>query len=156
MIQMFPITSEDAPLLAHVHAMSGSLPWTTSEFLPLLQNPFSKGWIARAEGEAIGFIMVSLIPPEAEILNLAVVKEWWGKSVGQKLLRYFLVTCHNYIKSVFLEVDCKNRPALHIYQKEGFYQVGKRPNYYPYPSGNFSDALILRRETPSLFSSFPS
>lgn len=146
MIQISAITYQDAPLLASIHAMSMYPSWTESEFLTLLQNPSYRGWLAVVEGVVVGFIMVSLIPPDAEILTFAVVPEWRRQQVGQRLLLHFLATCQQCIKSVFLEVDYNNESAIHLYKKVGFHQVGIRKNYYQYSSGDFSDALILQLE----------
>jgi ribosomal-protein-alanine N-acetyltransferase len=42
-----------------------------------------------------------------------------------------------------LEVRESNAPAIALYEKLGFRQVGKRPRYYEKPR---EDALILRKE----------
>jgi ribosomal-protein-alanine N-acetyltransferase len=41
-----------------------------------------------------------------------------------------------------LEVRASNDPAKALYEKLGFIQVGRRPNYYRNPK---EDALILRK-----------
>jgi ribosomal-protein-alanine N-acetyltransferase len=47
-------------------------------------------------------------------------------------------------RSVFLEVDEGNVPAMRLYQRAGFREVGRREAYYP--AGRGSAALILRRD----------
>ena len=47
-------------------------------------------------------------------------------------------------RSVFLEVDEGNVPALRLYRRAGFREVGRRESYYPASRG--SAALILRRD----------
>ena len=42
-----------------------------------------------------------------------------------------------------LEVRASNAPAIALYEKLGFSQVGRRPKYYRNPR---EDALILRKE----------
>ena len=42
-----------------------------------------------------------------------------------------------------LEVRASNAPAICLYEKLGFRQVGRRPNYYSHPK---EDGLILRKE----------
>ena len=44
--------------------------------------------------------------------------------------------------SLTLEVRASNDPAKALYEKLGFLQVGKRPNYYRNPK---EDALILKK-----------
>jgi ribosomal-protein-alanine N-acetyltransferase len=52
---------------------------------------------------------------------------------------------------MFLEVGEDNAPALRLYAKAGFREVGKRPGYYPHGTSAAGgrgavSALILRRE----------
>ena len=44
--------------------------------------------------------------------------------------------------TVMLEVRPSNEPALGLYQKHGFNEIGVRRNYYPANEGR-EDALIL-------------
>jgi [ribosomal protein S18]-alanine N-acetyltransferase len=48
------------------------------------------------------------------------------------------------VRKVFLEVDEGNAPALRLYSRAGFEQVGRRPGYYANSEGSAS-ALVLRR-----------
>jgi len=47
-------------------------------------------------------------------------------------------------RTVFLEVDANNAPALRLYERAGFRRIGRREGYYP--AGRGSAALILRRD----------
>ena len=49
---------------------------------------------------------------------------------------------------VFLEVRQGN-PALALYLRVGFLQVGQRENYYRGKSGDYFNALTLRHEIAS-------
>ena len=49
-------------------------------------------------------------------------------------------------RAVFLEVDEYNQPAIKLYERAGFHEVGRRPNYYPGPDGKPATALVLRRD----------
>ena len=54
---------------------------------------------------------------------------------GRGLARNFCIAsaaaCRRWRRAVFLEVDETNRPALRLYRRAGFREVGRRPNYYP-------------------------
>jgi ribosomal-protein-alanine N-acetyltransferase len=43
---------------------------------------------------------------------------------------------------IFLEVEEGNRPALRLYARAGFTEVGRRPGYY----AGGAAALVLRRD----------
>ncbi len=49
-------------------------------------------------------------------------------------------------RTVFLEVDENNEPALRLYHRAGFREVSRRPNYYPGAEGKAAAALVLRRD----------
>jgi ribosomal-protein-alanine N-acetyltransferase len=47
--------------------------------------------------------------------------------------------------SIFLEVRVSNMPAIHLYDKLGFNEIGLRRDYYPDSNGR-EDALVLAYE----------
>jgi ribosomal-protein-alanine N-acetyltransferase len=50
------------------------------------------------------------------------------------------------VRTVFLEVDETNTPAIRLYRRAGFGEVGRRPNYYATPGAKPAAALVLRRD----------
>ena len=46
------------------------------------------------------------------------------------------------LNSIFLEVHFSNFPALSLYRKKGFQEVGRRKNYFQTPKG---DAILLKK-----------
>jgi ribosomal-protein-alanine N-acetyltransferase len=49
-------------------------------------------------------------------------------------------------RAVFLEVDEHNKPAIKLYERAGFREISRRPNYYPLTGGKTATALVLRRD----------
>ena len=49
-------------------------------------------------------------------------------------------------RAVFLEVDEHNAAAIRLYDRAGFREISRRPNYYPGPGGKAAAALVLRRD----------
>jgi len=49
-------------------------------------------------------------------------------------------------RAVFLEVDEHNKAAIRLYDRAGFREISRRPNYYPGAGGKAVAALVLRRD----------
>jgi ribosomal-protein-alanine N-acetyltransferase len=49
-------------------------------------------------------------------------------------------------RAVLLEVDEHNTAAIRLYDRAGFREISRRPNYYPGPGGKAVTALVLRRD----------
>lgn len=134
----------DASILAEIHKQSMNVSWSEQEFLTLLQIPAHGGWLAIANDQAVGFIMVSLLPPDAEILTFCILPEWRNQQIGQKLLQHFLTYCQHQSHNIFLEVAEDNQPAINLYIKCGFKQIRIRKNYYHSPSKAPTNAIVMR------------
>jgi len=94
-----------------------------------------------------GFVMSRIAAGEAEILSIAVVASRKGRGLAGRLLRHHLGRLAAVaVRTVFLEVDEDNVPALRLYRRAGFREVGRRAGYYPPQGGKASNALILRRD----------
>lgn len=112
---------------------------------PGSQSPVP-GLAAAENSIIIGLAGFWLMADEAHVSTIAVQPEWRGLGLGEWLLLHLLKTSQALGAVVAtLEVRPSNHPALALYQKYGFEQVGRRPRYY---SDNDEDALILT--TPAL------
>ena len=84
---------------------------------------------------------------EAEVLSVAVAQARRGRGLARTLLDLHLRRLAGFgVRAVFLEVDEQNRPALRLYARAGFREVGRRPNYYSDDGGTATNALVLRRD----------
>jgi [ribosomal protein S18]-alanine N-acetyltransferase len=91
--------------------------------------------------------MSRLVEDEAEILSVAVAGRERGRGLAHRLLDLHLRRLAGLAaRTVFLEVDEHNVPALRLYQRAGFREVSRRPNYYPGEDGKAAAALVLRRD----------
>ncbi|MFH1684096.1 MAG: ribosomal protein S18-alanine N-acetyltransferase [Candidatus Margulisiibacteriota bacterium] len=95
--------------------------------------------VAKDEGKVLGYIGIEEISGERHIINMAVHPESRRKGVGKKLIERIL----NKKDVFFLEVRVLNEPAVKLYEKYGFKNVGLRKKYY---QDNGEDAIIMRRE----------
>jgi ribosomal-protein-alanine N-acetyltransferase len=89
----------------------------------------------------IGFIGVWMLPDEAHIVTVAVRDSHRRKGIGELLLICAIEQAQAKGQGlVTLECRVTNEPALALYDKYGFEQVGLRPRYY---SDNHEDAYVL-------------
>ena len=78
------------------------------------------------------------------MIDVGVLSEYRKRGIGKGLLEaVFQYMREKGIGVLSLEVREDNTPALRLYEKLGFCQVGRRPRYYQKPR---EDALILRKE----------
>ncbi|MBR5534384.1 MAG: GNAT family N-acetyltransferase, partial [Ruminiclostridium sp.] len=63
--------------------------------------------------------------------------------LADRLLDVFIRFGQANLAFLTLEVRPSNTPAVALYEKNGFKEVGRRPNYYDNPK---EDALLLTRE----------
>lgn len=87
-----------------------------------------------------GFLIASMVPPEAEVILIGVAPSARRQGKAQELLR----ALRDHADTVFLEVAEDNDAAHALYTKLGFQTVGRRPNYYTSKSGDKTHALIMR------------
>lgn len=114
--------------------------WSYNILKQELENGKSKYFVVKQENEIVGFAGIMLIIDEVNIMNIVVKKDKRNLGIGSSLLeeiiRYSKI--HN-ATSITLEVNEKNIPAIKLYEKYGFKQVGLRKKYY----NNEDNAILM-------------
>ncbi len=137
----------DAAAIAALHAASFRRGWSEQEVDGLLLDRQVITHRAMTRGALTGFIMSRQAADEAEILSVAVARRQQGRGIARQLLNLHLRRLAGLgTGTVFLEVDEDNKAALKLYERAGFHQISRRPNYYPLPGGKTATALLLRRD----------
>ena len=89
-----------------------------------------------SNNEIVGFAGIKIFIDEADIMNIVVKKSYRNKGIGSLLLENLLLLCNkSNLKSLSLEVNEKNIPAINLYKKFGFKNIGIRKNYYKDENG---------------------
>ena len=117
--------------------------WSENSIASELNNPLSYWLVAEVDGEVAGYVGSQSVLDAADMMNLAVSPKYRKQGIGQALVENLVQHLQqNNVIALLLEVRVSNAPAIALYEKLGFIQVGRRPNYYHNPR---EDALILRK-----------
>ncbi|WP_237152708.1 ribosomal protein S18-alanine N-acetyltransferase [Oryzibacter oryziterrae] len=142
----------DADDLAEIHASSFHKGWAAAEIESLLSDSRVRAVVAKrgspfGSRRPVGFALIRAAGDEAEVLTIAVHPRQRGKGLGRKLMEDAMRRLYfDRIGAVFLEVDEGNVPALALYRRLGFQEVGRRKNYYATGVGTTSNALVMRAD----------
>ena len=144
MIEIKRMDQTHVSQIAELERICFSDPWSVSAFEYELKNPLSV-WLVAAEGDQVaGYVGSQTVIDESDMMNIAVAPAYRRQGIAEKLISMLIVQLKERgSNSLTLEVRASNIPAIGLYQKLGFSQVGRRPNYYRNPK---EDALILRKE----------
>ena len=140
------VTADDASTLADIHAGAFCDSWSAFEITALIRGAGAFGFLARRDSEVAGFIVCRRIVDEAEILTLATAPARRRCGVASELMDSASAhAARRGALKMFLEVAEDNCPALALYRRLGFEQVGLRLGYYSRPGGAIA-ALVMRRD----------
>lgn len=136
----------DAAELARLHGDLFDDPWSAESIERLLSHPGSISLIARAGQplKAAGFVIGQVAADEAELLSVAVGKDWQRKGIGRDLVQAIGRAAKNAgARKLHLEVAADNTAALALYEKLQFTVTGRRKAYYERPGAEAQDAITL-------------
>lgn len=114
--------------------------WNASILESELKNTLSKYIVAKIETEIVGFAGVIDTLDQFEITNIVVKKKFRNNGIGNALLIELIKLAKTNNKDkIILEVNNTNKPAIKLYEKNGFKNIGFRKKYY----NNTDDANIM-------------
>ena len=130
--------------VAALEALCFSDPWSENSVASELRNPLAL-WLVAVEGDCVaGYVGSQTVMGETDMMNIAVHPDFRRRGVAEALVNALTVELKRMeSKCLTLEVRASNEAAKKLYDKLGFSQIGRRPNYYRHPR---EDALILRKE----------
>ena len=140
--------TEDVPQVALLEKQIFSRPWSVDSFEKALTYPEQILLVAEetaGEEKVIhGYSILFAAADQADVSNIAVDPAFRGQKIGDALMREMLNRAKEKgVREVFLEVRESNAPAIGLYQKYGFSQIGVRKAYYEEPR---EDALLMKKE----------
>lgn len=141
-----PATHAHAERLASIHAGAFARPWTAEEFESFLADQAVRidGLFLGRDRQPSGFVVSRATLDEAEILSVALARGARGRGHSRSLLSHHLQSlAYAGVKTVHLEVEEGNVPALALYRRLGFEASGRRPGYYARPDGTRASAWSM-------------
>ena len=135
-INIYDMTLEDIDSLKDSLIVDFDDFWTFDVLKSEILSNNSKYIVIKNDSEILGFAGIKIILDEADIMNIVVKKSERNNHIGSFLLENLInlskkLNC----KSLSLEVNEENIPAISLYKKFGFEQVGFRKNYYKNKNG---------------------
>lgn len=118
-------------------------PWGRGVFESCFRDGYQAS-VLESEDGIVGYGIVLAVMEEGHVLNFCIAKEHQRQGNGVFLLREILDRAiKGGVKQFVIEVRPSNLPALSLYKKQGFRQVGLRKGYYPARGQQREDALVL-------------
>jgi [ribosomal protein S18]-alanine N-acetyltransferase len=144
-VQVRPAIAADIPRIMQLErGIREAAHWTKEHYEALFAQSPSPRLALVIEDEKLlhAFLVGIRIAIDWEIENILVAAAMRRQGYASQLMGTFLDTARREgAKSVFLGVRESNHAARCLYEKLGFRQMGRRPQYYRNPE---EDALTLR------------
>lgn len=141
---ILPMNESHVRGVAELEKLCFSAPWSERSVAAELRSEWSLWLVEEREGRVVGYVGSQSCPPEADVMNVAVSPDYRRQGIGESLMVALGETlAQKGIESLTLEVRASNEAAISLYDRLGYTQIGRRPNYYTDPG---EDALIMRKE----------
>lgn len=142
--KIVPMDKSHIKEIAQIERACFSDPWSEASLEEELYNPLASFIVAqRPDGAVLGYAGLHAVMDEGYIDNIAVREDYRGNGIADDLLGVFLRFGQEHLSFLTLEVRPSNEPAIQLYYKHGFAQVGRRKDYYEKPK---EDAIIMTLE----------
>ncbi len=141
-----PMLESDVPQVAAIERQVEYHPWSERQFQESLAAGQRCTVMLDAE-KVVGFCILQPVLDEANLLLMAIDPKYQGQGRGLALLEESIELLGESCVMIFLEVRASNMPAISLYEKVGFHQMGVRKNYYPADRALFAsgkeDAVLM-------------
>lgn len=143
-MMILPMTSDHVSQVAMLEKLCFSDPWSENSVAGELTNQLAH-WLVAVDGDRVaGYVGSQTVMDETDMMNIAVHPDYRRQGIAEALVQTLVSDLKaRGSRCLTLEVRASNEPAQRLYEKLGFSQIGKRPNYYRNPK---EDAYILRKE----------
>ena len=148
------MTLQDVSAVAAIEKMCFSLPWSEQSLIDSVKREDTMFLVCEEFDEKnsddtgdensniVGYIGMYLSFDEGDITNVAVSPAHRKKGYGEALVsKAKELAREKQLEMILLEVRVSNAPAISLYKKMGFEELGIRKNFYEHP---VEDAIIMK------------
>ena len=137
--EIISATLDDVADIKKIEDECFSVPWSEKSITESLNNPCSHFYVAKDGENAMGYIGIQIFSGEGYFTNVATLPEYRKQGIAKALIERAL---ENEMEFLTLEVRESNLPAINLYEKLGFAEVGRRPKFYREPD---EDAILMTK-----------
>lgn len=138
------MTEADLDAVLRIERGVHTHPWTPGNFTDALRSKYVCK-VYESKQEMLGYAVLMLAVDEAELLDIAIDKQYQRHGWGRKLLEEMMALARRHdMRRMVLEVRASNAAAIGLYRKAGFADIGLRRDYYPAQNGR-EDAILMGR-----------
>ena len=148
------MTLQDVSAVAAIEKMCFSLPWSEQSLIDSVKREDTMFLVCEEFDEKnsddtgdensniVGYIGMYLSFDEGDITNVVVSPAHRKKGYGEALVsKAKELAKEKQLEMILLEVRVSNAPAISLYKKMGFEELGIRKNFYEHP---VEDAIIMK------------
>ena len=144
--RLLTATTADLEGTAALEKLCFHQPWSASSLELLTREGIGVGYLCTKTSNtenplvtAYGGMLIAV--DEGQITNIAVHPDHRGQGLGLAIVQALIKHAKaERLASITLEVRVSNTPAISLYRKVGFAEVGRRKGFYTKPT---EDALIM-------------
>ncbi len=143
MVDVRILSEADLRSLAELQPQCFDPPWSEEMLRARLLHPRGLNLGIFSAGELQGFVLLSYLLDEAEVLQIGVARRQLRRGLARQLLAAALQQLPALgVERLMLEVRASNVAALSLYRGLGFVEDGRRSGYYATVTGH-EDAVLM-------------
>ena len=140
-VSIRPMGAADLDQVACIEKDSIRPPWSREGFAEALKQDTLMIVAEDGEKNICGYVVMYISFDEGEITNVAVAPAYRGQKISSALMEAAgHMAAERGVTRIVLEVRAHNTPAIGLYRKTGFAELGIRKNFYEDP---VEDARIM-------------
>ena len=143
--EIFEMSKTDIGQVFSIEKENFNFPWSQNIFNDCIDNGYICKIICNDE-KIVGYSISSAFSLEFHIMNISIMKQFQNHGLARMMIQdSYINALKNNCNVIFLECRPSNKIAIHLYESEGFSEVGIRKDYYPSQNGK-EDGIIFAKQ----------